>query len=122
MEPGASIGRLGFRRWYERQLLESHAWLVTCLLCGFAALALLEGISFAADVFGSVLRLALVFLAGVVGWYGFKRYAVMMVQAGRLADHATCKSCGTYGSFEVLGEHGRMPVRCRGCRHEWYIG
>lgn len=122
MEPGASIGRLGFRRWYERQLLEGHAWLVTCLLCGFAALALLEGLDFAGAFTASVVRLALAFLAGFVGWHGFRRYAAMMVQAGRLADHATCASCGTYGSFEVLAQHGRLPVRCRGCGHEWYIG
>ena len=32
MEPARSIGRLGFRKWYERRLIESHAWLVTALL------------------------------------------------------------------------------------------
>lgn len=29
MEPAESIVRLGFSRWYERQLIESHAYLVT---------------------------------------------------------------------------------------------
>ena len=36
MEPARSIGKLGFRRWYERQLIESHAWLITCFLCALA--------------------------------------------------------------------------------------
>ena len=27
MEPADSIGRLGFARWYERRLIEGHAWL-----------------------------------------------------------------------------------------------
>lgn len=122
MEPGASIARLGFRRWYERQLLESHAWLVTCLLAGFAAFALLEGIDFAEAFGASLARSVATFFAGLVSWHGFRRYAAMMVQAGRLAEHATCSACGTYGSFEVLGQHGRLPVRCRRCGHEWYIG
>ena len=34
MDPTASIRKLGFRKWYERELIESHAALVTCLLCG----------------------------------------------------------------------------------------
>jgi hypothetical protein len=31
-DPASGIRRLGFRRWYERQLLESHFWLVSCIL------------------------------------------------------------------------------------------
>ncbi|MGH8742527.1 MAG: hypothetical protein ACREUN_16515, partial [Burkholderiales bacterium] len=41
-EPARSIERMGFKRWYERQLLESHAWLVTCILSAFAICAALE--------------------------------------------------------------------------------
>ena len=46
---GEEIGRRGFRRWYERQLIESHAYLVTAflslilLLAGFEALDALRG-------------------------------------------------------------------------------
>ena len=44
MQIGKDIARLGFRRWYERQLVESHAYLVGAflalilLLAGFEAL------------------------------------------------------------------------------------
>ena len=34
MDPVTSIRNLGFRKWYERELIKCHAALVTCLLCG----------------------------------------------------------------------------------------
>ena len=46
MDPTASIRKLGFRRWYERQLIDCHAALVTCLLCGLTVAALLEQVNF----------------------------------------------------------------------------
>ena len=33
MEPADSIRRLGFWRWYERQLIEAHAWFITGFIC-----------------------------------------------------------------------------------------
>ena len=45
MEPAATIGRLGFRRWYERQLIEAHAWLISCFLCMLAIAACVEVMS-----------------------------------------------------------------------------
>jgi hypothetical protein len=45
-EPARSIGKLGFRKWYERRLIESHAWLITCFLCALGIAASLEGLSF----------------------------------------------------------------------------
>jgi hypothetical protein len=118
-EPARSIDKLGFRRWYERQLLESHAWLVTCLLCAFAALALIEGLDFRAAFFGSLVRGAMAFAAGLLSWITLQRYVAMLVRANRLAEHATCATCGTYGRFSVLDDTSR--VRCRGCGHEWLL-
>ena len=40
MDPTASIRRLGFRRWYERELIKSHGALVTCLLSGLTLAAM----------------------------------------------------------------------------------
>ena len=33
MAPAASIRRIGFRKWYERELIKSHAALVTSFMC-----------------------------------------------------------------------------------------
>ncbi len=46
MEPAAGIGKLGFSRWYERELIEGHAWLITCFLCMLAIAACVESMSF----------------------------------------------------------------------------
>ena len=119
MEPAQSIGKLGFRRWYERQLLESHAWLVTCLLAALAAFALIEGLDFKAAFFTSLTRSIMAFVAGLLSWLALYRYAMMLTRANALAQHAVCRGCGAYGRFEVLD--GEAHVRCRGCRHEWQL-
>ena len=46
MEPARSIARLGFRKWYERRLIEAHAWLFTALLCAIYVGVSLESVSF----------------------------------------------------------------------------
>ena len=33
MEPADSISRLGFSRWYERRLIEAHAWFISAFIC-----------------------------------------------------------------------------------------
>ena len=118
-EPARSIERLGFRRWYERQLIECHLWLVTCLLCAFAALALLEGLDFRGAFFGSLLRGSMAFAAGLVSWITLMRYVSMLVRANRLAEHATCPGCDAYGRFSFVAGEGR--VRCRAWGHEWTL-
>jgi hypothetical protein len=118
-EPARSIERLGFRRWYERQLIECHLWLVTCLLCALAALALIDGLDFRAELFTSLLRGAMAFCAGLLSWLTLQRYVSMLVRANRLAERATCPGCGTYGRFGFV--EGQVRVRCRGCEHEWLL-
>ena len=93
MEPAATIGRLGFRRWYERQLIEGHAWLVTLILCLVAIGACVETMSFRGP------RLE------VLG------YAAAVVAA-----------CRAYARFKLIGSDSRsLTVRCRKCAHEWRI-
>jgi hypothetical protein len=119
MEPARSIGKLGFRRWYERQLIESHAWLITSFLCALAIAASLEGLSFKRPEF--VFTLAFVFVAGLVCWHALQRYRAIMDVAERLGERSTCGSCRTYGVFNVIGEYPKMNVRCRKCGNEWLL-
>jgi hypothetical protein len=119
VEPARSIGKLGFRRWYERQLIESHAWLITCFLCALAIAAVLEGFSFKRPE--SVLILLFVFVAGLVCWHALKRYKLIMDEAERLGEQSTCGSCRTYAAFKVIGEYPKMNVRCRKCGNEWLL-
>lgn len=121
MEPARSIGKLGFRRWHERHLMESHAWLVTAFLCLIGVAACLEALSFRGPPFEGLLMLALAFTGGFVGWHALQRYIQMMGEAQHLAERSTCKECGTYGVFHILREAPRMNVRCRKCGHDWTI-
>lgn len=119
MEPAESIGRLGFRKWYERQLIEGHAWFVSCFLCMLAVAACLEELSFRGPLERVIGYGSFVFLAGVIGVYGYLRYQRIMGEAERIGNQATCTACGTYGRFAVVGASFR--VRCRKCSNEWRL-
>jgi hypothetical protein len=118
-EPARSIGRLGFRRWYERRLIESHAWLVSCFLCALGIAASLEGVSLRRPE--AIPTLAFVFAAGLVCWYALQRYRVIMDEAERLGEQSTCGSCKTYARFSVIADYPKMNVRCRKCGNEWLL-
>lgn len=123
MEPAHSIGRLGFRKWYERQLIEAHAWLITALLVSIVIAVALEGISFRRPAWELAPLLGLLFVGGLIIWHGMRRFGALMAEANRLAEHSTCESCGVYGRFEVIEAYpNRMKVSCRKCSHHWMLG
>ena len=122
MLPAANIGKLGFRRWHERQLVEGHAWFVSGLLCAVAVAALLEALSFHDPLPQRLLTLVGAFAAGLVGCYAFSAYFRITTRAQRLADRSTCKQCGAYGSYVLVAASSEsMSVRCRKCGSEWTI-
>lgn len=118
MEPADSIGRIGFRRWYERQLIEGHAWFITCFMCMIAIAACMEELNFRGPLPRLFAYVALVVAAGAVGIYGLRRYQQIMARAETLGEHATCAACGTYARFTMLGD---AQVRCRKCGNEWRL-
>ena len=118
-EPARSIGNLGFRRWYERQLLESHAWLITAVLCALGIAVSVEALSFKRP--GFLVTLAFVFVAGLVCWHALQRYRAIMDVAERLGERSTCASCTTYGRFSLVGDSPKITVRCRKCSNEWNL-
>lgn len=121
MAPGPAIAKLGFQRWYERQLIESHAWLVTCLLCGFALAATVELVDLQSG-FAALPTLGVAFVAGLLAWHALLRYAQMMRQAQRFATQSHCPQCGRYAAFDVVMPAPRIDVRCRHCRAQWRLG
>lgn len=120
IETARSIARLGFKRWYERQLIESHAWLVTCLLCGIAIAASIEMVDFK-DVGATIVTFAFVFTAGLIVMFGFRRYRQLMELAEQLASNSTCTACRAYARFRAVDENPRMKVECRKCGHQWTL-
>ena len=114
--------RLKFNRWHERQLFMSFAWLLSCLMCGFLFVTIVEfvGVNFS-GIF-SILSIIALYLIGIAIIELFRRFWARFSFAQTCATQATCKSCGSYGAFEV--RLGARPIyaRCQNCDHQWIIG
>jgi hypothetical protein len=121
MEPARSIIRLGFRRWYERRLIEAHAWLVAALLCAIYVGFSLEAMSFRAHALVWLGNTAGAFVGGLIVWHTLRRFFAILTEANRLSRQSTCSACKTYARFDVVNPQPRMGVRCRECGHEWTI-
>jgi predicted Zn finger-like uncharacterized protein len=117
------IARLGFRKWYERELLSSHAHMVLALLALVAMLGALE--AFSGGTAGEKLvDVALALLAGLIALWALRRYLYLLMRAEFLANQANCPQCKAYARFELVSEDrpARLShVRCRRCAQDWTI-
>lgn len=126
----------GFRRWYERQLIECHAWLVSWFL---GVIVLVSGLELAGKA-STRLAGVLLLLGGLaVALYSWKRYHLLLEVAERLGEQAVCPGCDAYAKFVVessgpvplpdggdptLENHGGgiwLRAKCRKCGDEWMI-
>jgi hypothetical protein len=132
MELSQGIRKIGFRRWYERQLIESHLYLISGILCLFAAMACLEGFSLRMPGWESLLRLLVMIAGAAVCLWTLRRYLMMLSMAEHAAERSVCEKCAVYKGLElsasdpqpaaaVEGMLAPVRVRCRHCRHEWTI-
>lgn len=131
VELAKGIQTIGFRRWYERQLIESHAYLVTGLLAVILVLGSLESLSVRGPGWEPVTLLMLVLLAGGLATWAVYRYLTMLLYAEHVGELSTCGQCRAYGLLEVTrakaphgtanarGAEPALGVRCRKCGHEW---
>lgn len=125
-----AIRRRGFRRWYERQLYEGFAWLVTGLLALIMMGLALEVIGFGDSLSGMVALLAVGAAGGAICVFAWRRFTAMLGFAEYMAEQAVCPACRVYARLE-LERSGcasdtvsgcRIHVRCRACDHRWTIG
>jgi formate dehydrogenase maturation protein FdhE len=136
MDIASRIRKVGFRKWYERQLIESHLAFTTCFLCGIVVASCMEAISFAQFGWKAASLLALVLGAFVLGWFSWRRYITVLERAEVYANRSTCPECKTYARFEILatGHAAQGPyldpaettlpypwlrVKCRKCGTAW---
>lgn len=136
----ASLDRIrtdGFRRWYERQLIECHAWLVSWFL---GVIVLVSGMELLGEKVASRTPGLLLLLGGLaVTLYSWKRYRLMLEVAERLGGQAACPSCNAYAKFAVMSsgpaplpdggdpaleDHGGgvwLRAQCKKCGREWML-
>ena len=130
MELVDDIRKRGFKKWYERQLIEGHAYLVSCFLCMIVVAALLEEMNFRAPGLKLFVTLGWITGGGLVGVFSWLRYRTIMVAAERLGGRSVCEQCHAYAKFDIV-ESGGSPatpesepepwlrVKCRKCGHTW---
>ena len=119
------IRKHGFRKWYERELISSHAHLLLTLCCAVGLFATFELYSRSAPAAEQIVDFGAVLLFSVVGVWALRRYLYLLMHAEATANQAVCPSCKTYARFALIAEdephRGEVRVRCRHCEHEWPI-
>jgi hypothetical protein len=118
MEPADSIRRLGFARWYERRLIEGHAWFISAFFCMIAIAACIEEVSFRGSMARLLAYVTVVLVTTAIGVYGLVRYQKILSEAEHLGERATCSACGAYARFRLISA---AYVRCRRCENEWRL-
>jgi hypothetical protein len=115
------IRKVGFRKWYERELLSSHAHMLLAFLCVIALMAAMEAFHGASQ--GQKLaNAALVLISGAIGLWALRRYLYLLMHAEQVADQANCPKCTTYGSLTLVEEDrrtGNALVCCKTGGHTW---
>lgn len=117
------VQRVGFRKWYERQLLSSHAHMVLAFLSVIGLLGSLEAAR-GADASLQALDVLMALLCTGIGIWAIRRYLFLLMRAEETANQASCPDCGDYGRFRVLRQHPAqqcVDVRCAKCTREWAI-
>ncbi len=117
------IRRVGFRKWYERELLSSHAHMVLALLSVIAMMASMEAFR-GGNIGEKLLDVLFVLVCAAIGLWALRRYLFLLMRAEVIANQANCGECREYGRFEVVAVNGDTPqteVCCRKCRHQWVI-
>lgn len=136
MSVANDIRRLGFRRWYERQLIESHAYLVTAFLALILMLAGMEGLDRlrgSPTYYAAIIGMAAG--AGVLMYVTWRRFLVLLNRAEAFASTAECPQCKTWGRFIVIATEPELPeeppeagrphwirVKCKSCQADWRLG
>ena len=124
-----AIRQHGFRRWYERRLIESHAYLVTGVLALLGMMVVLEVAEFRSSPMGFLTLIATAAAGGMLCIYAFRRFTRLMFGAEHVAGQACCPQCTTYARFRLVSavdapdtpEGRAMTVCCRVCETQWTI-
>ena len=124
MDAAQKIRRVGFRKWYERELLNCHANLLLLVLATIGLLGCLEVYSARLSRVEGLQMLAGALASAAIGWFALRRYLRALAHAEFVARQAACETCSAYAKWDAVdepGAEGRLRVRCRRCSHRWDI-
>ena len=119
-----AIQRLGFQKWYERELMYSHANLVLLLCCAIGLLASAEVYQSSAPLMDQLKVIGSAVISAGVGVFALRRYLYLLKHAEFVADQAVCEACNAYGRLQVLegkDDSAALCVSCRHCGHRWKL-
>lgn len=117
------IRRNGFRKWYERELLSSHAHMILAVLSVIAMMASLEAIGGGSPQ-EKLTDLLFVAACALIGLWALRRYLFLLNHAEGVANQASCGHCGEYGLLAVHAEdrpRRLVHVGCKRCMNRWTI-
>jgi ABC-type nickel/cobalt efflux system permease component RcnA len=118
------IRKLGFRKWYQRELMRSHGHMLLLFLCAIGLLASFEAFDRSAPTSDRAKDVAAILLLASVGIWSLRRYLYLLMHAEEAARQAVCPQCETYGRLSLLAEqreHSPLRVQCKKCQHAWTI-
>jgi DNA-directed RNA polymerase subunit RPC12/RpoP len=124
MRLAEGIRKHGFRKWYERELLQSHAHLVLTFLCAIGVFAAVESMAGSTGVGDKLVDLAAVLVCAGVGVWALRRYLYFLTHAEVCANQADCPQCKAYAKIAIDTVHddeARLEVHCKQCGHRWTI-
>lgn len=114
----------GFRKWYERELLQSHAHLLLLFLCSIGLMGSFAAFDAHAPLLDRSIDVLAIVLMVAVSLWSLRRYLYLLLHAEQVARQAVCAECKTYGRLRfvrIASDNDDVIVRCRKCDHEWTI-
>ena len=125
MDAAVMIRRVGFRKWYERELRQSHMYLVLLILSAIGLIASLEAYAMRTTGSAAIAVLLCAAASASIGLWALRRYLYLLLHAEFVADQAVCRGCEAYAQWDVQarsdGGSQRLYVCCRKCQHQWFV-
>ncbi len=124
MKLAEGIRKHGFRKWYERELLQSHAHLVLTFLCAIGLFAAFEALGRFRSLSDQLTDIVAILICAALGIWALRRYLRLLMHAEVTAHQADCPQCKAYGRFKLESENARdssVQVCCTKCQHRWTI-
>lgn len=124
MKLADGLQKVGFRKWYERELLQSHAHLALAFLCLVGVFAAFEALLRFRALSDQIVDVVAIVACTAAGVWALRRYVYLLGHAEHLANQAECSHCGTYGRLKLVQPPppgDGVPVRCNHCSHQWHM-